>query len=231
MKKLIYIFIFLFSFSLSAQDLYWYDVILDVKNQNAKAFENAVDKFYSSIDFPEEVTMTFSNIALKGQGFKETHILSFVSSSASSLADFRSSLSGDEGEKYLDGLRPYINSARTSAGNASNIYNEEEFNPIGQAWAFKVKNKDIPTFTNAFKTVMETIKFPGFVGLARVTHGLSNGENLIIYGTYSNLNDAFTFETPKSEAEAKAFGKFFDVTGDISEFTQTWTRVKIKDYQ
>ena len=41
----------------------------------------------------------------------------------------------------------------------------------------------------------------------------------------------FTFETPKSEAEAKAFGKFFDVTGDISEFTQTWTRVKIKDYQ
>ena len=175
--------------------------------------------------------MTFSNIALKGQGFKETHILSFVSPSASSLADFRSSLTGDEWDKYLDGLRPYINSARTSAGNASNIYNEEEFNPIGQAWAFKVKNKDIPTFTNAFKTAMETIEFPGFVGLARVTHGLSNGENLIIYGTYSNLNDAFTFETPKSEAEAKAFGKFFDVTGDISEFTQTWTRVKIKDYQ
>ena len=71
MKKLIYIFTFLFSFSLSAQDLYWYDVILDVKNQNAKAFENAVDKFYSSVDFPEGVTMTFSNIALKGQGFKE----------------------------------------------------------------------------------------------------------------------------------------------------------------
>ena len=69
MKKLIYIFTFLFSFSLSAQDLYWYDVILDVKNQNAKAFENAVDKFYSSIDFPEGVTMTFSNIALKGQDF------------------------------------------------------------------------------------------------------------------------------------------------------------------
>ena len=78
---------------------------------------------------------------------------------------------------------------------------------------------------------METIEFPGFVGLARVTHGLSNGENLIIYGTYSNLNDAFTFENPKNEAEAEAFGKFFNVTGDISEFTQTWTRVKIKDYQ
>ena len=102
MKKLIYIFTFLLSFSLSAQDLYWYDVFLDVKNQNAKAFENAVDKFYSSVDFPEGVTMTFSNIALKGQGFKETHILSFVSSTSSSLADFRSSLSGEEWEKYLE---------------------------------------------------------------------------------------------------------------------------------
>ena len=231
MKNLIYILLFLISFSSYSQDLYWYDVILDIKNQNSKDFENAVDKFYSNIDFPEGVTMTFSNIAMKGQNFKETHILSFVSSSSNLLAEFRSSLSGDAWDKYIDGVRPYINSARTSAGNASNIYNEEEFNPIGQAWAFKVKNKHIPLFTDAFKTAMETIEFPGFVGLARVTHGLSNGENLIIYGTYRNLNDAFTFENPKNEAEAEAFGKFFNVTGDISEFTQTWTRVKIKDYQ
>ena len=62
-----------------------------------------------------------------------------------------------------------------------------QFNPIGQAWAFKVKNKDIPTFTNAFKTAMKTIEFPGFVGLARVTHGLSNGENLIIKNSLSNI--------------------------------------------
>ena len=83
---------------------------------------------------------------------------------------------------------------------------------------------------NAFKKSMETIQFPGFVGLARVTHGLSNGENLIIYGTYSNLNEAFTFENPKNDAEAKAFAEFFEVTAEIAEFTQTWTRVKIKDY-
>ena len=230
MKNFIYILTFLFSFSLSGQDLYWYDVILDVKNNDSKAFEKAVDEFYSSIDFPEGVTMTFSNIQIKGQSFKETHILSFVSPSSNSLADFRSSLSGDSWEKYLDGVRPFINSARTSVGNASNLYNEEKVNPIGQAWAFKVKNINIPTFTNAFAKSMETIQFPGFVGLARVTHGLSNGENLIIYGTYSNLNEAFTFENPKNDVEAKAFAEFFEVTAEIAEFTQTWTRVKIKDY-
>ena len=30
---------------------------------------------------------------------------------------------------------------------------------------------------------METFDFPGFVGLAQVTHGISNGENILIYGT------------------------------------------------
>ena len=230
MKKIIHVLTFFFSLSISAQDLYWYDVILDVKNNESKAFEKAVDEFYSSVDFPDGVTLTFSNIQIKGQNFKETHILSFVSPSSNSLADFRSSLSGDKWEDYLDIVRPYINSARTSVGTASNLYNEDEFNPIGQAWAFKVKNIHIPAFTNAFKKSMETIQFPGFVGLARVTHGLSNGENLIIYGTYSNLNEAFTFENPKNDAEAKAFAEFFEVTAEIAEFTQTWTRVKIKDY-
>ena len=81
MKNYILLFTLLFSFSVSAQDLYWYDVLLDVKNESAKDFENAVDDYYTSVDFPEGVSMTLSNIAMKGQGFKETHILSFVSPS------------------------------------------------------------------------------------------------------------------------------------------------------
>ena len=102
-------------------------------------------------------------------------------------------LSGKNWDDYIDIVRPLINSARTAVGNASNIYNEDQFNPIGQAWCFKVESKDIPAFTAEFSKLMETFNFPGFVGLAQVTHGMSNGENVIIYGTYSNLNDAFTF--------------------------------------
>ena len=44
-----------------------------------------------------------------------------------------------------------------------------------------------------------------------------------------SVNSAFTFG-PKNDAESNAFAEFFNVTGDISEFTQSWTRVKINDY-
>ena len=44
-----------------------------------------------------------------------------------------------------------------------------------------------------------------------------------------DLNDAFSFG-PKNDKEAKAFAQFFESTSDIAEFTQTWTRVKINDF-
>ena len=229
MKKYIYTLITLFSFSLSAQELFWYDVLLEVEGEDVTEFEKTVNAYYSSIDFPDDVTMTFSSIGLKGQGFEETHILSFVSPSSQSLANLRTSLSGEKWENYLDLVRPLVDNVRVSAGNASKVFNAEEFYPIGQVWGFKVKSKYIPPFTVAFEKLMQTFDAPGFVGLANVTHGISNGENLLIYGTYPDLNSAFTFG-PKNEAEAGAFAEFFNVTGEISEFTQSWTRVKIQDY-
>ena len=229
MKKITLLLTILFSISLTSQELYWYDVILEVEGEDTVEFEKTVDKFYSSVDFPEDVTMTFSAIPLKGKGYEETHILSFVSPSSESLANLRSSLSGKKWENYLEVVRPFVDGVRASAGNAMMVYKPEEFHGIGQVWGFKIKSKDIPTFAGAFSKLMETFDFPGFVGLAQVTHGISDGENILIYGTYENLNSAFTFG-PKNDAEANAFTEFFNDTGDISEFTQSWTRVKINDY-
>jgi len=229
MKKYIYFLSFLFSISLTSQELYWYDVILEVEGEDVVEFEKTVDKFYSSVDFPDDVNMTFSRIPLKGMGYEETHILSFVSPSAESLANLRESLSGRKWENYLEVVTPFIDGVRASAGNAPIIYNPELSYGIGQVWGFKIKSKDIPAFSQAFSNLMETFDFGGFVGLAQVTHGISNGENILIYGTYENLNSAFTFG-PKNDNELKAFSEFFDVTSDIAEFTQSWTRVKINDY-
>ena len=229
MKKITLLLTILFSISLTSQELYWYDVILEVEGEDTVEFEKTVDKFYSSVDFPEDVTMTFSAIPLKGKGYEETHILSFVSPSSESLANLRSTLSGKKWENYLEVVRPFVDGVRASAGNAMMVYKPEEFHGIGQVWGFKIKSKDIPTFAGAFSKLMETFDFPGFVGLAQVTHGLSNGENVIIYGTYGTLNEAFTFG-PKTEAEAVAFAEFGELTSAISEFNQTWTRVRIKEY-
>jgi hypothetical protein len=47
MKKYIYILSILFSISLSSQELYWYDVILEVDGTNSDEFEETVDTYYS----------------------------------------------------------------------------------------------------------------------------------------------------------------------------------------
>jgi hypothetical protein len=230
MKTFIYILSFFFSISLSAQEMFWYDIIIEVEGEDTVEFEKAVDDFYSDVDFPDDVALTFSSIALKGQDFEGTHILSFVSPSSQSLANLRASLSGEKWENYLDLVGPFVENVRVSAGNATQVYNAEQFYPIGQVWSFKVKSKHVPQFSQAFAKLMQTFEAPGFVGLANVTHGISNGENLLIYGTYPNLNSAFTFG-PKNENEVKAFSEFNDLVGDISEFTQSWTRVLIKSYE
>ena len=49
MKKYIYILTILFSFSLSAQDGFWYDVLLEVEGEDTNEFEKTVDGFYSSL--------------------------------------------------------------------------------------------------------------------------------------------------------------------------------------
>lgn len=229
MKNFYLLLSFLFSASLFSQQLYWYDVILEVNGEDTIEFEKAVDNYYSSVDFPADVTMTFSAIPLKGQGYEETHILSFVSPSSESLSNLRASLTGEAWENYVSVVRPYVDGFRASAGNALLVYKPDEFYGIGQVWGFRVKSKDVPAFANTFTKLMETFDSPGFVGLAQVTHGISDGENILIYGTYPDLNSAFTFG-PKNDDEAKAFAEFFEVTAEISDFTQSWTRVKIQDY-
>lgn len=229
MKKYIYILTILFSFSLSAQDGYWYDVLLEVEGENVNEFEKTVDSFYSSHDFPGDVTLSFSRIQLSGQGFEETHILSFLSPSSESLANFLSTLSGSKWENYVEKVRPYVDNVRRSAGIVTKAYNQEDVDPIGQAWLFKVKSKDAAAFYEEYTKVMEVFDFPGFSGTGQITHGVSNGESHFIYATYDDLNSAFTFG-PKNDLEAKAFASFFEATAEFAEFSQSFTRVLIKEY-
>ena len=65
MKKYIYILTILFSFSLSSQDGFWYDVLLEVEGENVNEFEKTVDGFYSSLDFPGDVTpVSYTHLTL-----------------------------------------------------------------------------------------------------------------------------------------------------------------------
>ena len=228
MKKYIYIITFLFSISSFGQQIFWYDVILNIKPTNQKNVENLVDEYYSSFDFPENTSLDFSNIPLKGESFTGTHILSFAAESASSLAELRQSLSGDQWDLYIAEIQKYIVDARSSAGKSLITYNNNIRNfPIGQAWVFSVD--DTNSFADAFSKVMKTYKPDGFVGMGQIVHGTSNGENTYIYGTYKDLSSAFDFG-PKNDEETKAFDLFFKETAK-EYFSQSFTRVLIKKYE
>ena len=77
---------------------------------------------------------------------RATHILSFVSESSKSLSDFLNSLTGPSWDLYIKEMRKYV-VGRRSAGTSFLVFNEDQIQPIGQVWTFKVK--DFDSFTSS----------------------------------------------------------------------------------
>ena len=226
MKKILLLFSLLLSFNSFSQNIYWFDVIIDVDGGNASNVAELVTDYYSSIKIPEDVSVSFSSIAMKGNNFKGTHILSMFSQSAKSLADFRGSLKGSSWQLYISKIRNYIKSSRRSTGVGLLNFNLDKQQPIGQAWLFKVKNQ--PGFAASFGKLMKSSKPPGLVSMGQIVHGSDNGENMYIYLTYPDLESAFKFG-PDNKKEQEAFATFQNEISN-STYSQTFTRVLIKQF-
>ena len=226
MKKLLLLFSLLLSINGFSQNIYWFDVIIDVDGGNASNVAELVTDYYSSIKIPEDVSVSFSSIAMKGNNFKGTHILSMFSQSAKSLADFRGSLKGPNWSLYISNMGKYVNSARRSAGVGLVNLNLDKQHPIGQAWLFKVK--DQPGFAASFGKLMKSFKVPGLVSMGQLVHGSDNGENIYVYATYPDLESAFKFG-PDNKKEQEAFATFQNEISN-STYSQTFTRVLIKQF-
>ena len=228
MKKTLLFFSLLASSFLFSQNVYWYDVLLEVDSKDNNTVTNLVDDFYSNHNKSNEVTVEFSSIPLKGASENATHIISISSKSSKSLADFRNSLKGPAWDLYISKMNNYVKKARSAAGK--DLYSIGSYNdqPIGQAWVFKVENYNLNTFVTAFTKLVNSIKFGGSVGVGQIIHGTDNGETVYIYGTYSDLNSAFSFG-PKNDGEVKAFSEFSKAIKG-SEYSKTFTRVLINRY-
>ena len=227
MKKILLIVLIIPFFGFS-QQLYWYDVFFEIQGGSADPVTTLVNDYYSTVERPSDLAISFSRIPLKGEGFSATHMLSMFSPSSKSLADFRSSLKGEKWDLYTSGMRGKVKSIRAEAGNVLSHVNLDKVGPIGQAWHFKVHSKDTGKFVAAFTKLMKTFKPNGFAGTGQLTHGSSNGESMFIYATSSNLNEAFA-GGPKNKKEADAIQTFFNET-DFAEFSGTNTRVEITQY-
>ena len=95
MKNVFILFSILISSLTFSQNVFWYDVMLEVDGKNASTVASLVDDFYSNHKKSSDVTVEFSSIPLKGPSEKATHIISIASNSSQSLADFRNSLKGE----------------------------------------------------------------------------------------------------------------------------------------
>jgi hypothetical protein len=227
MKKLL-VLLFLLPLFASAQNLYWYDVLFDIPNENRASAEALINDYYSNIEIPSDVSVTLSRIPLKGNDFKGTHILNMFSSSSESLANFRGTLTGEKWNLYTSGLRGKIRSVRAVAGNALAYTNIDKVGPIGQVWLFKVHAKDNVKFVNAFNKLLKTMKPNGFLATGQFTHGTDDGESTFVYGTSEDLNEAFS-GGPSNNKEAQALQTFFEEI-HFAEYSQTFTRVLVKQY-
>ena len=228
MKNVFILFSILISSLTFSQNVFWYDVMLEVDGKNASTVASLVDGFYSNHKKSSDVTVEFSSIPLKGLGEKATHIISIGSESSESLADFRNSLKGSDWDLYISKMSNYVESSRASAGKSLITNGSETKYPIGQAWTFKVKNTQLNSMVQAFGKLIKSYKFDGFVGMGQIVHGTDNGESVYIYGTYSDLNAAFNFG-PQSKNDAAAFAEFAKVLDDV-EYSKTFTRVLVKRY-
>ena len=229
MKKILIVFSILFSSLTFSQNIFWYDVMIEVKGKNASTVAGLIDDFYLNHKKSSDVTVDFSSIPLKGAGEKATHIISIAANSAQSLADFRNSLKGEKWDLYISKMNTYVESVRASAGK-SLITNGSETNyPIGQAWIFKATTPKLPSMIEAFEKLIKSYNFDGFIGMGQLVHGTDKGESVYIYGTYPNLSDAFNFG-PQSKKESAAFAEFTEVFDAAAEYSKTFTRVLIKSY-
>ena len=59
MKKLLLLFSLLLSINGFSQNIYWFDVIIDVDGGNASNVAELVTDYYSSIKIPEDVRILF----------------------------------------------------------------------------------------------------------------------------------------------------------------------------
>tara|TARA_E500000331_G_C17075199_1_gene634427 strand:+ start:39 stop:731 length:693 start_codon:yes stop_codon:yes gene_type:complete len=230
MKKIFTVLSLLICSLVYSQNIFWYDVMLEVNSSiNASTVAGLVDDFYSNHPKPSNVNVAFSSIPLKGASEKATHIISISSESSKSLADFRNSLKGKDWDLYISKMDKYVESGRASAGKSLVTNGSKSKYPIGQAWNFKLKNKDLNAAVGAFDKFINSTKFDGFVGMGQVVHGSENAEVAYIYVTYSDLNEAFNFG-PKDKKEAAAFAELFTALDLVAEASKTFTRVLIKRY-
>ena len=147
MKNVFILFSILFSSLTFSQNVFWYDVMLEVEGKNASTVASLVDDFYSSIDFPENSSLTLNAIQNKSEWTKATHFLNFAGT-PDGLAQLRELRSGEAYEAYVENLEGLAKIVAMKQGQSLVRIQGENGSYSEQMWSFYVD--DPGTFAQAF---------------------------------------------------------------------------------
>ena len=216
MKKFLLIFAaFSLSFnSLNAQDqIYWTEVALEVTPGKAPLVYKLVDDFYSSIEFPEDASLTLNAIQNKSEWTNATHFLNFAGS-PDALAELRELRTGNAYDSYVTNLQGLAKIVAMKQGQSLIRIRGENGSYSEQMWSFYVE--DPGTFAQAFVELNNGFSNGNYISLGQYTGGERN-ESHYIYTTHNDAKSQFTF-FPDNEEEQNAFAKFQSIISPISQY-------------
>ena len=210
-----------------SQTITWEQTGIKVPAGNVDAVVALIDGFYSSIDFPEGVSLELSAVSFSGESQKATHYLQY-SGTSEGLAAMRTLRGGTEYNLYTAKLSILCEIVSSQSGKGLIRYNTDKGGgKISQLWTFSVK--DAEKFTKAFVILNETFSPKGYLSLGQTLHGNENGESHYIYTVYDTYLDALDFG-PTSEIEGVAFSKFLKTISSISDYLKSTTHYTVKTW-
>ena len=231
MKKFLTLFLILtLGFSYSQDNIAWNRVDIYVPANQAAAYLEAMDEFYSNIDMPEGVSVSLVRYFYRPQDLKATHSIVFAGP-VDGIIELRQIRSGEKYKEFYEDLNALDSEVIANSAGQSliRINTDSERGNWAQSWQWRVDDQRI--FATAFAELMSNFKsVDTYVALGSINQDVSrDGESHYIYsnqgGFAENLKGG-----PQNQPEIEAFEKFSKTVAPISTFLGTRTEVTMKTW-
>lgn len=225
------LFTIILGFSYSQDNIAWNRVDLYVPANQAGAYLEAMDEFYSAIEMPDGVAVSLVRYFYKAEDVKATHSIVFAGP-VEGLIELRQIRSGEKYEAFYDDLN--VLDAKVVANSAGQsllrVNTDAERGNWAQSWQWSVDDQRV--FAAAFAELMQNFKsVETYVALGSINQGVSkHGETHYIYSNQGSFADNLN-GGPQNQPEFEAFEKFGNTIAPISTFLGTRTEVTIKTWQ
>tara|TARA_B100000029_G_C17290943_1_gene856970 strand:+ start:37 stop:735 length:699 start_codon:yes stop_codon:yes gene_type:complete len=231
MKKFItLLFILTLGFSYSQENIAWNRVDIYVPGNQAAAYAEAMDEFYSNIEMPEGVSVSLVRYFYRPQDLKATHSIVFAGP-VDGIIELRQIRSGENYEAFYDDLNALDSKVVSNSAGQSliRVNTDAERGNWAQAWQWQVDDQTV--FANAFIELMKKFKsLEDYVALGSINQGVSrDGESHYIYSNQGSFSDNLK-GGPQNQKEIEAFDKFQKTVAPISTFLGTRTEVTVKTW-